>query len=273
MKQIAILESPSFEVLINNLEDYLQEFKESGAVVYRGANFSEKQQLDLMRKLGDILGWSPNSQSKRADLYRENHGKGGASKEDRKTKDEIFLKWHMEHTEYKNPIVGATWNMNLFTCDPSIGRTGFVDTTKLYERLPEEWQNFLSNCVEIVQKYIPANDEYSEFIQKVYEIPCIKKHWLDGSPTVRVDLDGLDVFGIYFLDGKDVTEEDLLLFTDIKEFIFSEISYNSKNLLVHEWNQGDIVLVDLFRMAHAVFGGFYPEEREFSGYWAYRDEH
>lgn len=273
MKQIPILESPSFEVLINNLDDHLKEFKDGGVVAFRNANFSEEQQLDLMRKLGDTLGWSPNSRSKRADLYKENHARIGSSKEDRKTKDDIFLRWHMEHTEYENPIVGATWNMHLFKCNPDTGRTGFVDTTKLYERLPEEWQKFLLNCIEITEKSEPIDDEYSAFALKIYEIPCVGKHWISKKPTVRINLDGPSIFGIKFIDGKDVTEQDLLLFKTIKEFVFSEIFDNDDNLLVHEWNQGDIVLVDLFRMAHAVFGGFYPEEREFSGYWAYRDEH
>ena len=272
MHKVAILESPSFEVLMNNLEDYLQEFKDNGVVAFRGANFSEEQQLELMRKLGDTLGWSPNSKSDKANLYRENHSRAGSSKEDRKTKDEIFLKWHMEHTESKNPIVGATWNMNLFTCDPSIGRTAFVDTLSLYKKLPKEWQDFLSNCIEVIEKHQPANSDHTEYVPVICEIPCVQKHWISKEQTIRIDLNGLNTLDLKLINNENATEKDLLLFKEIKEFIFSEILTNDDNLIIHEWSQGDIILVDLFRMAHAVFGGFYAEEREFSGYWAYRDE-
>ena len=140
-------------------------------------------------------------------------------------------------------------------------------------------ENLVPRCSQVVQKSDPVDDEYSEFILKECDIPCIEKHWINKKPTIRINLDdslelgGPSVFKIKFLDNQKVTEEDLALFQKIKRFVYSEIFNNEENLLTHEWNQGDIVLVDLFRMAHAVFGGFYPEEREFSGYWAYRDEH
>ena len=56
--------------------------------------------------------------------------------------------------------------------------------------------------------------------------------------------------------------------------IFDNFEYdiNEKKFFIHEWKQGDFVIVDLFKMAHAVYGGFEPEDREFSGFWAYRDE-
>jgi len=273
MQQIRVVDSPSFDNIILNIEDCAKEFLKDGVVAYRNANFSKEQQLSLMTKLGDFLGWSPNSSSKRKDFYEENHARLGVEKKDRKTKDDIILRWHMEHTEYKNPIVGATWNMHLFTCDPSIGRTGFVDTTKIYKELIPEWQEFLSNCVEIVTKTTSFDQESNSFVSETFEIPCVENHWITNEPTVRIDLDNEDVIGIKFKDKKEVTAKDLELFSSIKKFVISEIFSNNNNLLTHEWNQGDIIIVDLFKMAHSVFGGFYPEERGFYGYWAYRDEH
>ena len=41
--------------------------------------------------------------------------------------------------------------------------------------------------------------------------------------------------------------------------------------IVHDWKQGDLVLMDAFKLAHAVTGGFKPEDREFTGIWGYRD--
>ncbi len=40
---------------------------------------------------------------------------------------EIFLPWHIEHIGHKNPAVGATWNMEKFTCDHGVGNTLFVN--------------------------------------------------------------------------------------------------------------------------------------------------
>ena len=274
MQQIKILESPGFDELIKNIDKCGEEFLENGSVVYRNANFSTDQQLTLLKTLGDYLGWHPNSLTKNNPIYKENHERNGLSKEARKTKDQILLSWHMEHTDYKNPIVGATWNMHLFTCDSSLGRTGFVDTTQIYDLMPKDWQIFLSNCVEIIQKdtMVSSKDGEFEYALMEHEIPCVQEHWKSKKPTVRVDLDGPNYYGLRFLDNKDVTDKDIELFSQIKVFIFDQIYKNKEIFQFHEWKQGDIVIVDLFKLAHCVFGGFYPHEREFTGYWAYRDE-
>ena len=268
MQQIKILESPGFDQLILDIEECVKQFSENGVIVYRNANFSKEQQIILMTKLGDLLGWDPNSRSEVPGFYQENHARKGLSKEDRKNKDEILIHWHMEHTDFLNPIIGASWNMHLFTCDTSIGRTGFVDTTVLYESMPKDWQDFLLNCIEVTNKEIIL--EGTKAISN-NEIECIKKHWISGKPTIRIDLDTRNVVGIKKINKDEVTEDDLDLFKTIKEFVFNHIYHNDNIKLVHEWQQGDIVIADLFRMAHAVYGGFYPEERDFTGVWAYKD--
>ena len=37
--------------------------------------------------------------------------------------------------------------------------------------------------------------------------------------------------------------------------------------MVHEWRQGDILIPDLFTMAHSVLGGFESSKRKFRGIW------
>lgn len=274
MQQIKILESPGFDELIKNIDKCGEEFLENGSVVYRNANFSTEQQLILLKTLGDFLGWHPNSLTKNAPIYRENHKRQGISKEDRKTKDDVLLGWHMEHTDYKNPIVGATWNMHLFTCDSSLGRTGFVDTTQLYDLLPKDWQIFLSNCIEIIQKdtFVHNIDGQEEYILMDHEVVCIQEHWKSKKPTIRIDLDRANYHSLKFLDNSPLTDKDIDLFKQIKMFVFNQIHNNKEILQFHEWKQGDIAIVDLFKLAHCVYGGFYPDEREFTGYWAYKDE-
>lgn len=281
MKQINIIQSSGIKYMLNNIEEVVDDFlvKSNGVVVYRDANFSQEEQLQILKKLGDFIGWSPNSKNSNSPAYIENHER----KKQRKTKDTILLNWHMEHTDYKNPIVGATWNMYKMKCDSKLGRTGFVDTTVLYENMPESWKTFLYNCIEIVSKDTQINNEKYEKV--IYDIPCLEDHWYSGKPTIRIDLDSPNILNIKFKDNKKVMEKDLLLFKEIKDYIWQEMKnhekqifdnfeydINEKKFFIHEWKQGDFVIVDLFKMAHAVYGGFEAKDREFSGFWAYRDK-
>lgn len=272
MQQITVLESPGFQNLVDNIEECASLFLQNGSIVYRNANFSTEQQLFFLKSLGDVLGWSPNSMNPNSPMYRENHQRYGSSKEERKTKDDIILNWHMEHTDYKNPIVGATWNMHLFTCDTSIGKTAFVDTTQIYDLMPDDWKNFLSNCVEVINKNVLTTQDGKDiYVSKEHEINCIQPHWNLDIPTVRIDLDTPNFMGLKFLDNSTVTNEHIELFKTIKAFVFDQIYSNDEILQIHQWNQGDFAIVDLFRLAHSVYGGFSPEEREFTGYWAYKN--
>ena len=273
MKQIKIIEAPSFEVFINNIEHYAKEFVSNVVVAYRNANFSKEQQYEIMQKIGDTLDWYPKTGYDYVGktYYQENHKRKYQNDSSRGSEEERLLAFHMEHTDYINPMVGATWNMYLFTGDSKNGRTAFVDTSELYKNMPAEWQKFLSNCIEIVEKDVKVSD--TEYELKTHKIQCVENHWFDNKPTIRIDLDCPDNRnGIEFIDKKEVTKEDLLLFKQIKNFVFYQITKNQSIRFYHEWKQGDLVIVDLFKMAHAVYGGFLPEEREFCGYWAYRSE-
>jgi alpha-ketoglutarate-dependent taurine dioxygenase len=275
MKQIKIIKSPSFEELKENIGYYANMFISEGVIALRNANFSNDEQYLINEQIGNVLNWYPKTDSKEKGRihYQENHSRMYKHNPERTDKDKLILLWHMEHTDYKNPIVGATWNMYLFNTDPSNGRTAFVDTSEIYKKMPDDWKKFLSNCIEIISKNSRIGDSDEEFAWKEFEIPCVQKHWFNDEPTIRIDLDSKDNrLGIKFIDNKEVTKEDLILFQKIKNYVFSEIYDNKDNLLYHEWNQGDMIIVDLFKMAHAVYGGFLPEEREFSGYWAYKEE-
>ena len=155
--------------MLDNIEEIVDDFlvKSNGVVVYRDANFSQEEQLKILKKLGDFLGWTPNSKNRNSPPYIENHERI----KQRKTKDTIFLSWHMEHTDYKNPIIGATWNMYKMECDSKLGRTGFVDTTVLYENMPDSWKAFLYNCIEIISKDTHIDD--GKYEKRIYDYVMI----------------------------------------------------------------------------------------------------
>ena len=178
--------------MLDNIEEIVDDFlvKSNGVVVYRDANFSQEEQLKILKKLGDFLGWTPNSKNRNSPPYIENHERIKQTK----TKDRFFLSWHMEHTDYKNPIIGATWNMYKMECDSKLGRTGFVDTTVLYENMPDSWKAFLYNCIEIISKDTHIDD--GKYEKRIYDIPCVQNHWYSEKPTIRIDLDSPDILNI-----------------------------------------------------------------------------
>lgn len=273
MKQIKIFDAPSFDDFINNISHYSKEFVSNVVVAYRNANFSKEQQYQIMQKIGDSLNWYPKTGYDYVGktYYQENHERKYKSDSSRGSGEDILLAFHMEHTDYINPMVGATWNMYLFTGDSKNGRTAFVDTSELYKNMPVEWQKFLSNCIEIIKK--DTQVAHNQYEPRIHKVQCVQNHWFDNSLTIRIDLDTQEnTEGIEFIDGKEVTKEDLILFQKIKDFVFDQILKNEDIRWYHEWQQGDLVIVDLFKMAHAVYGGFLPDEREFCGYWAYKNE-
>lgn len=274
MKQIIIIDSPNFNDFVNNIDYYSNQFVLNGVIAYRNANFSKEQQYKIMQKIGDNLNWYPKTGYDNyieITYYQENHKRKYRDDSSRLDKEKILLDFHMEHPYYTNPIVAATWNMHLFSGSSKNGRTAFVDTSRLYESMPEKWQIFLLNCVEIIKKNTKISHNAYEL--KTHKIQCVQSHWFNNNLTIRMNLDPQENFcEIEFIDGKRVTEKDLFLFQKIKNFIFNEILKNNDIRLYHEWQQGDLVVVDLFKMAHAVYGGFLPEEREFFGYWAYKNK-
>jgi alpha-ketoglutarate-dependent taurine dioxygenase len=66
------------------------------------------------------------------------------------------------------------------------------------------------------------------------------------------------------------SQESLDYFKSLIRKIEKIIMENEDIRIVHNWQQGDLVIPDLFKLAHAVTGGFKPEDREFRGIWAYR---
>lgn len=273
MNQIEIIEFISFENFIKNINFHLNNFIEKGAVAYRNANISREQQFEILGLLGDKLNCSPTTNQIKNESYNtsyiENHKKLKEHRQDI-DKDSIFLSWHVEHVYYKNPIVSAIWNMYNFKCDPTVGRTNFVDTTKLYKTLPQEWKNFLKHCAE---KNYPQ-PYYDAAIENILDyVEYVKPHWVTKEPTLRINLSDKDKnINIKFTNNKEVTEKDMQLFKKIDKYCFDQI-HNNKNIrMFHEWNQGDLVFVDIFRMAHAVSGGFNPKDREFEGTWSTLDK-
>jgi alpha-ketoglutarate-dependent taurine dioxygenase len=260
MKPVKVIESPSFNNFIENISDYAELFMKERVLVLRNANFTENEQKIAMNALGDVLQWYPNSKDSTQRRYKENHER--VVSVDKKTKDDIIVSWHLEHTEYDNPIVAATWNMYLFTCEKDVGRTFFVDASKMYKDMPKEWQDFLLKAKEHITK-----DESS------YVLKCVRPHFYTKELVIRMDLtDQGDSNYLELFDDREPTDEEKAKYKEIRRFFMHQILSNEDIRMYHEWEQGDFLLVDLFKMAHSVAGGFTSDQRSFTGYWSHQYE-
>jgi alpha-ketoglutarate-dependent taurine dioxygenase len=262
MRIIEPIAFTSIEDIKNNIEHYSNMVIDNKIVCFRDANLSVEDQ-DLLRKtFGNYFNWYPKTSDDEdiQEKYQENHSRLNLNAEN-SDKDQIILQWHLEHTEYNIPIVASFWNMIKFSADPETGKTLFVDTSEIYENLSDEWKDFLNKS-----KYCSSKHNYPNFIK-----PAVSKHWWIDKKVVRLDLTSMnnDVDYLYEFDGREPTENEKEKFLEIRKYVLDLITINNKDLLyVHKWKEGDLLVSDLFVLAHSITGGFNPEDREFVGLWA-----
>jgi alpha-ketoglutarate-dependent taurine dioxygenase len=258
----------SFESIIENIETHLDKFKKDAIIVFRGLKFSRQQQVALTRRFGDEIGWYPNSSSWPAAFwsYEENHSHtmDRYDKHD-VPKDELFLSWHLEHMGHKNPAIGATWNMEKFTCDHGVGNTLFVNISDIYDMFNKEETDFLKKCK--VAAVIGQEEPVLHDAVELYE----------PSGRFSLRLNALfkydrETFYLHSYDGREPSIDESDRFMNLSLRFTDNVHKNEDIQQVHMWQENDLVVVDLFLMVHAVLGGFKPSERFFYGCWARRQD-
>ena len=264
------IEFPGIENVLNNSEYYKDKLISDSVICFRNANLTEKEQFDFAKRLGKAIGWSLLDNSSK---YIENH----ARKSDIISgPDDVIVEWHVEHTYYTNPIVASTWNMYNFKTNPENGKTYFIDTGVLFYMLSDEEQQFLLNSIiiepDIVRQAQLLSNFVSEHTNLADQYPIIAKHWLTEKPVIRFTiLPEPMIVNLVSYKGKPPTKDELRYFKLLIRKI-EDIIWNNEDIrIVHKWQQGDLVIPDLFKLAHAVTGGFKPEDREFRGIWGYKD--
>jgi alpha-ketoglutarate-dependent taurine dioxygenase len=252
----------SYDEIVQNLDLVIEKFKEETIVVIRGANLTTDEQGALARAIGDKVGWFPNNSSKFEQRYQENHAR--LEKKEEAGPDKVVLTYHVEHVDYDlhTPIIAGVWNMIKFTADPESGKTYFTDTSLIFRQMPEEWQQFLKRCTTTWSE----SDNSGPFLT-----PAVQTHWLTGQDVIRIDIHDIQTTPeyLYTVDGREPTTEERQLFVTIRDHYVTQILDNPEVRIVHRWQQGDIVIPDLFKHAHAATGGFSSDQREFVGLWIY----
>lgn len=261
-KTLKIIPVSSLQDALNLVDEAVTTFKTDGVFVLRGHSFTVEDQLKFIQMMGDQLDWNVCSEATQTTLDSSIY-QGGHSDLDREyneTATEYLLDWHIEQVYYIYPILAGAWNMTKFIADSSVGNTRFADATELYEMYSESDKEFLSKSVVHWDK--PAPGGSGPFYTKV-----VANHPITGKPTLRVETDrGCYVMPtLHLVDGVEPTEDQVqhlnLLLTKLKDLLYSDdsIRYTQK------WEEGDLLVVDLFKMYHAVMGGFTSGQRRFTG--------
>jgi alpha-ketoglutarate-dependent taurine dioxygenase len=244
-----------------NMSTYLDKFKKDHILIFRNANLDFDQQEEVVRVLGDGFGWFPNTSKGLIGRYIEDHAPNVNLTEH--NQDETVVGWHIEHPYLNNFIVAGVWNNLIFTTHNEAGKTYFMDTTKVFNKLPEDWKDFLKKSEVYSYSYA--------YHKAMISCKVIENHWLTNDPVIRYQLHRVepDYHSLKLFDNREPTEEEKAKWLEIGNWIINEINSNEDLRIVHKWQQGDLVIPDLHRLAHAVTGGFNPKDRKFTGIWTY----
>lgn len=261
----------SIDNVIENIAYYKDKFIKDSVICFRNANLSKEEQSEFNLRIGNEFGWYQGFyyRGEKVDDYVENHHHN--HRINSAGPDDIMLSWHVEHPYYKNPIIAATWNMYNFKTDPNNGKTYFVDMTLVYDMLTNNEKDILSKAV------ISYKPEHHELFGKDPNIntsghPLIRPHWITGKPTIRFKFSAKDNIILDSLDGAEPDQKTKDEFNLLLSKIMKMIAFDEDIRIVHRWQQGDLVMPDMFKLAHAVTGGFDPKDREFRGVWGWQYE-
>ena len=250
----------SVEDLHLNISKVSDQFSELGIVCVRGIRLDRSAQFAFSKKLGDVLGWFPNSVNETWDHQWE-EGHSSVSKVSQGP-DEIIIDWHLEHVDYDPfcPMVAAMWNMWNFKSKPGSGNTMFVDSSEVYQLLSDQDKDFLNGCnVEWLTSHGDGP----------HESLAVRKHWIHQNPVIRVDITERAKVRLKSLHGSKPTSLDQQRFLTIMSFVIENIHNNLDIRYVHSWQEGDILIPDLQKMAHTVCGGFNIGDRTFTNFWSF----
>jgi alpha-ketoglutarate-dependent taurine dioxygenase len=266
MNKITEYSDVKFEEIKNNIKTYSESLLLNGVIVFKKLFASEDEQKQLAVLFGNHSGWVPNdSQAVVNGLrYQENHELSIKLKENSiEESDGILIPWHLENPYANDPEIGALWNNINFKCDSKFGKTGFVDMRKVYKFLPNSvWRDL-----------VDKSEWRFPWLERVK--PIVEKHRVTNEKILRYDATHFYLIE-NFVNGVEPSSVEIETFKKIFNWVIDQIKTNEDIQQWHEWDEGDMVVVDLQVSCHCVTDGFLSTEREFIGYWCFaknvRDE-
>jgi alpha-ketoglutarate-dependent taurine dioxygenase len=259
------IENKTITDIYDNIDIYVDKFLDSGILFFKNINLSTDDQLKLFDTLGSKVGF--RSENK---INIEDHQNTFNRYTNAISEDEIFIEWHIENIHKEDPQVAASWSMINYDCSSSSGRTVCVNMSDFYLGLPDEWKSFLNNLT--ININIGNDDNGVVIVNENFENknikPVVINHYATKKPTLRIPLYAED-YEPYMYDNSPLGDDQKNIFLQIQNYIEKQITYNKDIVDCISWEKGDLVIIDLFTTAHAVYGGFNLGERTFSRIWGY----
>jgi alpha-ketoglutarate-dependent taurine dioxygenase len=270
MKSIHVVNVESVEQIVSGIDEYVSLFKSLGVIAFRGAKSSRQEQLQITKLFGDLLGIHPNSSDgKEYWEYGESH-KSSLARLGVRSKSEILVPWHLEHFGYPNPAIGGVWNMEKFTCESENGSTLFVNTADIFQNLSNEQKDFLRKCT--ISALPSCDDPLLPKYPSVFKV--VQTHRYSGREILRMKFkrDGEITTGCSLVEFNEnrPSEYEKQMFSWYEQWFGNQVCENQSIRQAHHWREGDLVIVDLMVMVHAVLGGFADTERFFNGMWMHQ---
>lgn len=262
-KDIKTFNFSSSQDAIDAATEIVDAYKESGLVVLKGHAYSTDEQVEVAKALGDILDWNLCSGADdmvvQSSIYPGGHS-DNVEKEYNQSEEEYVLDWHIEQVYYLHPILAGVWSMTDFTATRGHGNTRFVDSIEIFKSFSREDQDFLSKSIIKWDKQSPQRSG-------PYYTNAVQLHPISKESTLRIETDqGCMMYPeLYAWDGAEATEEQKAKFLELRDTLKDALNSDESIRYSQEWEQGDLLIVDLFRMYHAVMGGFVFGERKFTG--------
>lgn len=262
-KRLQVVEISSIDDAISKIADVVEKFNSDGVLVLRGAELSLDDQILFVKCLGDIYSWNFSTDAPQStidtSIYPGGHS-DNMEKDYNQTKEEYVLDWHIEQVYYVHPILAGIWNMTTFTGPEGSGDTRFVDSIEAYGLYSEEDRDFLARSVVVWDK--PAPHGKGPFYTKV-----VDTHPISGLPLLRVETDqgSYAMPKLHSYDGNPATQDQIAKLDELLAALKENLNNNKSIRYSQHWQQGDLLVVDLFRMYHAVMGGFSAGQRKFTG--------
>lgn len=242
----------SMNSIKNNMDLYLKKFRTNGFVGFKRLNATEEEQKEIFNifcKNFNIIAENYG--------YSENHNLSIKKEKNKILKNNILVSWHYEHIENKVETLASCWNMTNFTCDNSCGVTLFANGEEIIDDFTDSEINFLKKCVVVTN--------HNNHEDKNYRTP-IRESKINNSRVLRIDPSYI-VEKLVSFDGRKPSVSEISQYMKIQRKFEQMLLPDSNHVKGWSWSKGDLLVIDLFRMCHAVLGGFEPQEREFIGIW------
>lgn len=289
MSKICVYETKSLTDLLDDLPILKEQWAKHGVIVVSGLNPTEEHILPFLKVFGPAVGvrWV-NTPNHNIDVVQPGHwfyeeGHGIALDVFGKVdKDRVLVPWHLENLHYLRPQVAGAWVMRQFDCAADSGATGFIDMSSVWESLATSNPDLADFAARSRFTVIPtiegseeswnhavSQGEHPFYIddQPHYSKPAVDALSETSKKVLRVGFHDQYLFSV---DGKPPTGDDHKLAEQLLAFVVDTCMREPTNVTSWwHWTQGDFMLVDLFKMQHAVRGGFDRGDRILHGYWAF----